>query len=112
MVASDYGLSPEVIFKNDEAGGASAAIGGLIGGRYGGSASKTDFGGFGALGGSSAAGRLGGYTNTPEGKVITAAFGDFRARRQAPSQVAPRRFKAGAKSPAPQPARPAACCPA
>ena len=110
MVASDYGLSPEVIFKNDDAGGASAALGGLIGGRYGGvvgrlggslktkeastlltlvdnrsgvqiaaaegSASKTDFGGFGALGGSSAAGRLGGYTNTPEGKVITAAFMD------------------------------------
>lgn len=109
MVASDYGLSPEVIFKND-AGGASAALGGLIGGRYGsvvgklganlktketstlltlidsrsgvqiaaaeGSASKTDFGGFGALGGSSAAGRLGGYTKTPEGKVIAAALMD------------------------------------
>ena len=36
MVASDYGLSPEVIFKNDDAGGAGAALGGLIGGRYGG----------------------------------------------------------------------------
>ncbi|MDM0020578.1 CsgG/HfaB family protein [Variovorax saccharolyticus] len=110
MVASDYGLSPEVIFKNDDAGGAGAALGGLIGGRAGsvvgalganlkskeastlltlvdnrsgvqiaaaeGSASKTDFGGFGALGGSSAAGRLGGYTNTAEGKVIAAAFMD------------------------------------
>jgi curli biogenesis system outer membrane secretion channel CsgG len=41
-----------------------------------GSASKTDWGGFGALAGSSAAGGVGGYTNTPQGKVITAAFMD------------------------------------
>lgn len=110
MVASDYGLSPEIIFSNNDAGGAGAAVGGLIGGGAGrligvlganmktkeastlltlvdnrsgvqiavaeGSASKTDFGGFGALGGSSAAGSLGGYTRTAEGKVIAAAFMD------------------------------------
>ncbi|MEO7241967.1 MAG: CsgG/HfaB family protein [Variovorax sp.] len=36
MVASDYGLSPEIVFSNSNAGGAGAALGGLIGGRYGG----------------------------------------------------------------------------
>ena len=41
-----------------------------------GSASKTDFGGFGALAGIGGAGALGGYTNTPQGKVIAAAFMD------------------------------------
>jgi curli biogenesis system outer membrane secretion channel CsgG len=41
-----------------------------------GSASKTDFGGFGALFGVSGAGGLGAYTNTPQGKVIAAAFMD------------------------------------
>ena len=41
-----------------------------------GSASKTDFGGFGALAGISGGAALGGYTNTPQGKVIAAAFMD------------------------------------
>jgi curli biogenesis system outer membrane secretion channel CsgG len=41
-----------------------------------GSASKTDFGGFGALFGVSGAGALGAYNNTPQGKVIAAAFMD------------------------------------
>jgi curli biogenesis system outer membrane secretion channel CsgG len=41
-----------------------------------GSASKTDFGGFGALGGIGGVAGLGGYTNTPQGKVIAAAFMD------------------------------------
>ncbi len=41
-----------------------------------GSASKTDFGGFGALAGMGGAAALGGYTNTPQGKVIAAAFMD------------------------------------
>ncbi len=41
-----------------------------------GSASKTDFGGFGALFGGGGAGALGAYTNTPQGKVIAAAFMD------------------------------------
>ena len=41
-----------------------------------GSASKTDFGGFGSLFGTAGAGGLGAYTNTPQGKVIAAAFMD------------------------------------
>lgn len=41
-----------------------------------GSASKTDWGGFGALFGGGAAAGLGGYVNTPQGKVIAAAFMD------------------------------------
>ena len=56
-----------------------------------GSASKTDFGGFGALGGAFAGAGLGGYQNTPQGKVITAAFMDaynqmVRALRQYKAQ--------------------------
>jgi curli biogenesis system outer membrane secretion channel CsgG len=35
MVASDYALTPEVIFNNNNAGGISGAIGGLIGGSSG-----------------------------------------------------------------------------
>lgn len=112
MVASDYGLSPEIVFSNQNAGGAGAALGGILGGfsRYGaavgavagnvqtkeasalltmidnrsgvqvaaseGSASKTDFGAIGSLFGGGAAGGLGGYTNTAQGKVIAAAFMD------------------------------------
>ena len=41
-----------------------------------GSASKSDFAGLVALAGSSAGGRIGGYTNTPQGKVIAAAYMD------------------------------------
>jgi hypothetical protein len=41
-----------------------------------GSASKMDFGVFGGLIGGGAGAGLGGYTNTPEGKVIAAAFTD------------------------------------
>jgi len=110
MVASDYGLSPEIVFQNHNAGGASASLGGLVGGRAGGllaaiggslntkeasalltlidhrsgvqvaasegSASKTDFGALGQLAGGSGGARLGGYSNTAEGKVIAAAFMD------------------------------------
>jgi len=36
MVASDYGMSPEIVFNNSNAGGAGAALGGLVGGRYSG----------------------------------------------------------------------------
>ena len=32
VVASDYGLSPEIVFQNNNAGGASASLGGLVGG--------------------------------------------------------------------------------
>jgi hypothetical protein len=110
MVASDYGLSPEIVFSNTNAGGMGGGLGGLVGGRYSGvlaavggnlqtkeasalltlidnrsgvqvaasegSASKTDFGAFGSVFGSGGAGGLGGYTNTAQGKVISAAFMD------------------------------------
>ncbi|QIL82557.1 peptidoglycan-binding protein [Diaphorobacter sp. HDW4A] len=110
MVASDYAMSPEIIFSNSDAGGIGGALGGLIGGGRGaavaaiggslktreasamltlvdnrsgvqvsaseGSASKSDFAGFGGIFGGSAAGGLGGYQNTAQGKVITAAFMD------------------------------------
>jgi hypothetical protein len=110
MVASDYGLSPEIVFSNSNAGGVGGGLGGLVGGRYSGvlaavggnlqtkeasalltlidnrsgvqvaasegSASKTDFGAFGSVFGGSGGGALGGYTNTAQGKVISAAFMD------------------------------------
>lgn len=41
-----------------------------------GAASKTDFGAWGGVFGGSGGGALGGYTNTPEGKVIAGAFAD------------------------------------
>jgi hypothetical protein len=110
MVASDYGLSPEIVFSNSNAGGVGGGLGGLVGGRYSGvlaavggnlqtkeasalltlidnrsgvqvaasegSASKTDFGAFGSVFGGHGGGALGGYTNTAQGKVISAAFMD------------------------------------
>ncbi len=110
MVASDYAISPEIIFSNNDAGSIGGTLGGLIGGGSGraiaaiggglktreastmltlvdnrsgvqvaaseGSASKSDFAGFGSLFGGSAGAGLGGYQNTAEGKVITAAFMD------------------------------------
>ena len=41
-----------------------------------GSSSKTDFGAWGSVFGGGAAAGMGGYTNTPEGKVIASAFAD------------------------------------
>ena len=41
-----------------------------------GSAAKTDFGAFGSVFGGGGAAGLGGYTNTAEGKIISAAFMD------------------------------------
>ncbi|WP_223262380.1 peptidoglycan-binding protein [Variovorax beijingensis] len=110
MVASDYGLSPEIVFSNSDAGGIGGALGGLVGGGRGraiaslgaslqtkeaaalltlidnrsgvqvaaseGSASKTDFAGFGELSGLRGGGNVGGYTRTPQGKLIAAAFMD------------------------------------
>ena len=110
MVSSDYGMSPEIVFSQNDTGGMGAAIGGLIGGGSGralgalgagtktreasamltmidnrsgvqiaaseGSASKTDFGGMAGLLGGSAGGGIGGYSNTPQGKVVAAAFMD------------------------------------
>ena len=110
MVASDYGLSPEIVFSEGNTGGLGGALGGIIGGRAGsvlgglsagtktreaaamltlvdnrsgvqvgasqGSASKTDFGGMAGLFGVGGGAGLGGYQNTPQGKVISAAFMD------------------------------------
>jgi len=110
MVASDYALSPEIVFSNNDAGGIGGVLGGLVGGGRGravaalgastqtkeanamltlvdnrsgvqvaaseGSASKTDLNLFGGLFGNRGGANLGGYTNTPQGKVIAAAFMD------------------------------------
>ncbi len=110
VVASDYGLTPEVTFSEDNAGGFGAALGGILGGRGGsalggvaansktreasamltlvdnrsgvqvssstGNASNTDWGGFGTLFGGSAGASMGGYSNTSQGKVVSAAFVD------------------------------------
>jgi len=100
MVAADYSITPEIIFDQKGTQGIGAVVGGwagLIAGsirkneastvllltdnRSGvqvsaaeGSSSNTDFslGGF-AVGGGLGAG-MGGYSNTPQGKVIVAAF--------------------------------------
>ncbi|MDO5289519.1 MAG: CsgG/HfaB family protein [Pseudomonadota bacterium] len=109
MVASDYGMSPEIIFSEGNTGGVAASLGGLFGSvgsvvgavagntktreattmltlvdnRSGvqvaasqGSATKTDIGGMASLFGGSGAGGVGGYQNTPQGKVIAGAFMD------------------------------------
>ncbi|XAH23744.1 peptidoglycan-binding protein [Xylophilus sp. GW821-FHT01B05] len=110
LVASDYALTPEVVFNNNNAGGVGANLSSAIGGRYSGlvgalsgslntkeastmltlvdnrsgvqvaasegSASKTDFGAMGRLLGNSGGAGLSGYSNTAEGKVISAAFMD------------------------------------
>jgi len=110
VVASDYALSPEIVFSASDAGGGGALLGGLIGGGRGraiaslgasvqtreasamltlvdnrsgvqvaaseGSASKTDLNLFGGIAGRHGGGSVGGYTNTPQGKVIAAAFMD------------------------------------
>lgn len=109
IVASDYGLTPEVQFSAGNTGGMVGSLGGLVGGMGGtllnaagsiktreanvmltmvdnrsgvqiaaaeGSAKKTDYSAaFGSMF-SGASGSLGGYSNTPQGKVIAAAFMD------------------------------------
>lgn len=104
MVSADYAMAPEVLFSERGTGGLGGAVGAVGGGLLGaivgsirsneaatlltlvdnrsgvqvgvaeGSASNTDMnlGGF-LLGGGAGAG-LGGYTNTPQGKVIAGAF--------------------------------------
>lgn len=104
MVAADYTMNPTIQFSTSNAGGiggflsnfgsnariAGALLGGLkfkkastmltlIDNRSGvqlaaaeGEGRKTDFG----IGGFGGSGGLGGYTNTPEGKVLGAAFAD------------------------------------
>ncbi len=105
MVSADYSITPEVLFSQKGTGGIGAGLGGWVGLAAGiagsiktneaatmlmltdnrsgvqvgvaeGAASNTDF----ALGtllfGGVAGGGLGGYTNTPQGKVIAGAFMD------------------------------------
>jgi hypothetical protein len=55
-----------------------------------GAASNTDFAAWSGVFGSSAAGSLGGYTNTPEGKVLAGAFAHAYSRLV----VAVRNYKA------------------
>lgn len=124
MVAADYALAPTIVFSERDTGGAGALLGGQVGGVIGGligslkfreantmlslvdnrssvqvgaaegSASKADLGLFGGLLSGGKAGGLGGYTKTPEGKVIVAAFTDaynqlVRALREYRPQEAP-----------------------
>jgi curli biogenesis system outer membrane secretion channel CsgG len=106
MVSADYSMTPEVLFSERGTGGLGAAAGAIGGGVVGalvgsmktneastlltlvdnrsgvqvgvaeGSAKNTDFGLGGLIGGGGAAAGLGGYTNTPQGKVIAGAFMD------------------------------------
>jgi peptidoglycan hydrolase-like protein with peptidoglycan-binding domain len=106
MVSADYSMSPEVLFSERGTGGLGAAAGAIGGGVVGalvgsiktneaatlltlvdnrsgvqvgvaeGSSKNTDFGLGGLIGGGGAAAGLGGYTNTPQGKVIAGAFMD------------------------------------
>ncbi len=104
MVSADYAMAPEVLFSERGTGGLGAAVGGAGGGVLGaligsirtneaatlltlvdnrsgvqvgvaeGSAKNTDMNLGGFLGGGGAGAGLGGYTNTPQGKVIAGAF--------------------------------------
>ena len=106
MVAADYTVSPSITFSKKGTSGLGGAFGGLLGNVVGavagglksneasttlllidnrsgvqlaaaeGSAKNYDFALFGGVFGSEAGGSLGGYTNTPEGKILTAAFMD------------------------------------
>lgn len=106
MVAADYTMSPSIQFSAKGTSGVGGAIGGLFGSTIGalagglksneaattlllvdnrsgvqissavGSAKNFDFNVFGLGGGGSMFGAAGGFTKTPEGKVITAAFAD------------------------------------
>ena len=106
MVAADYAMNPSITFSSKDAGGVGGALAGFGGGWLGllagglkfsdastmltlvdnrssvqiaaaeGSARNTDFSLFGGAFGGSLAGAGGGYSKTPEGKVIVAAFTD------------------------------------
>lgn len=106
MVAADYTINPSITFSQKGTGGVGAALGGFGGGLLGavaggmkfndastmlvlvdnrsgvqlsaaeGSSRNTDFNLFGGLFGGSGGASAGGFTNTPEGKVLTAAFID------------------------------------
>ena len=106
IVAADYAMNPSITFSSNDTGGVGAAVskfgGGWLGALAGGlkfkeastlltlsdnrssvqlaaaegSAKNTDFNLFGGLFTGSGAGGAGGYTKTPEGKVIVGAFTD------------------------------------
>jgi len=106
IVAADYAMIPSITFSSKDTGGVGAAIskfgGGWLGALAGGlkfkeastlltltdnrssvqlaaaegSAKNTDFNLFGGLFSGGGAGGAGGYTKTPEGKVIVGAFTD------------------------------------
>lgn len=106
MVSADYSMNPSITFSEKGTGGFGAALGAVGGGLLGavaggikfndastmlvlvdnrsgvqlsaseGSSRNTDFNLFGGLLGGSGGAAAGGFTNTPEGKVITAAFID------------------------------------
>ena len=106
MVAADYTMSPSISFSQKGTGGVGAALGGLFGSVVGavagglksneasttlllvdnrsgvqlaaavGSAKNFDFNLFGGMFGGGVGGGMGGYTDTPEGKILTAAFMD------------------------------------
>lgn len=106
MVSADYSLTPEVLFSERDTSGLGGVVGAVGGGLLGavaggfktneaatlltlvdnrsgvqvgvaeGSAKNTDFSLGGLIGGGGAAGGLGGYTNTPQGKVLAGAFMD------------------------------------
>ncbi len=106
MVAADYTVTPTITFSSKDTGGGGAVVGALLGPVAGavaggfkhsdastvltlienrsgvqlaaaeGSARNTDFALMGGLFGGAAGAGMGGYTKTPEGKVIVAAFTD------------------------------------
>ena len=106
MVAADYTMSPSITFSKKGTGGVGGALGGVFGRVAGavagglksneasttlllidnhsgvqlaaaeGSAKNFDFAVGGGIFGGVAGGALGGYTDTPEGKILTAAFMD------------------------------------
>lgn len=106
MVSADFTLNPSITFSQKGTGGMGAALGMFGGGVLGavagsvkfndastmlvlvdnrsgvqlaaaeGSSRNTDFNLFGGMLGGGLGGGAGGFTNTPEGKVLTAAFVD------------------------------------
>jgi curli biogenesis system outer membrane secretion channel CsgG len=106
MVSADYTMNPTITFSQQGTGGLGAALGRFAGGLAGalagsvqfsdastmltlvdnrsgvqlaaaeGSSRNTDFNLFGGLFGGLGGGGAGGFTNTPEGKLIVAAFID------------------------------------
>lgn len=105
-VAADYYLEPAIIINNDSVGGLAAGVGGLLGGAVGalagslqskqsvvtmtlfdirsgvqlsiseGNSTATNYGAVAGVLGGGAAGGLGGFSRTPEGKATVAAFMD------------------------------------